>query len=259
MKIVKVIVLYFLFFISTVFAQKKTFVGFEFGVNKDFYVTSQKLSTVRNLPSISSKFGFIVEQQITNRFFLELGISYKKYKHLFEYKVSGGGLAFWTELPISIFTLQMPLRLKYAFQLRNEKWSLKPYIGYCYLLNKELNNGYNRKGSFSVIENGSDTNKVIYNYYNSYYKSVSLLEVGLNVDFRLNKHAVFFGSVSNYFGFVKLDKLNIKFYNNSDLINATTVQTSGSYFNLSFGFKYEMAHLIPKKRKEINSIDKLDR
>ncbi len=238
------VTLLFAFTVTTILAQKKTYIGVEGAVNNDVYDIIDNGALLKKIPLITGYFGLNIRQDISPTVFLETGLLRKYYDEGIGFKSSPG----YTE-GNAITSWLIPLRLgtRISFlNLHKQKLYLVPVIGYVLGINSDY--GYGDGGEGGTVIYAKDT--ISYDVYSklSLTRTFPLLQTGMSVEFVFLR-AVLVSVTANYYtGFKNLIEQKINYSHNSVAYSASGL-SKGEIMSFGFAAKYPINNLWKSSKK----------
>jgi hypothetical protein len=225
------------------FGQNKTYFGIEAAVTGDFYKINDNGGEIKKTPFTSGLWGINIKQEITNKLFLETGLIRKYYSDGVNFKKISS-----TSTNNEFNAWFIPIRFGASINLKKNKIFIVPVIGYNFCINSNYGEVGGTGASGFVGE--SNGNKVTYSYTSNYnlVKTFSLLQTGIGIEFKLFKTASLSFYSNYYFGFKKINVLDIKYsINNSNTQSAEAISKSNM---TSFGVqvKYPISNFWTKSK-----------
>lgn len=202
---------------TSALSQGSTFLGIEGGINHDQYFIYDPCAVYEEADLLlSGRVGLNVSHTISESFMLESGLIIKFYNEGFQEIIpSFFGNAIISEEAFSAF--QIPLRLRYKYNLIKNRFFLATVLGYHLSINLD------------------------YKYNSQLYEKdiFSLIEAGIGFEYFINDHTAI-SLIPSYYGGFK------SFYEDEILTNCSTensiISSNGSYLSLTLGIKYRISN-----------------
>ena len=198
-------------------------------------------------PLISGLSGVHLRHNINNHLSLEYGFIFQDYIAHYDLKINDSfGI---TSYGNSFKILQVPLRIRWHFNLYRNKIFLSPLIGIHLAIHRAKEaksiSTYNTKRSSSI------TDSVFVTETGNYlHKVFPLLEAGLSLEFRIGKLGMLSLSGGYYAGLVKIYQLDIDYHLNNDPSSRVSSYTRGSCWNFGFCYNFCISELWKKRLED---------
>ncbi|NOZ45801.1 MAG: hypothetical protein GXO79_03365 [Chlorobi bacterium] len=237
---------------TSVFAQNKTYIGFDFGYKGDIYQFADYGNSLTAYPIPGSVYGFNLGQELKNSIIVESGI----------YKVNYWSSVMFKELSFgssgsSIDSWQIPFRLKTNINLYKNKISISPYIGYVLAFNQNYTSSRPNNASLgygsATITNSTDSISYYYDEFSNYKKVFSLIETGIALNYK-TKHGFQWSIITNYnTGLSKVIQQNVKYTINNQPEQKGNYVSNGDNFQVLIGLKYQISNIWQNKNERENN------
>ena len=233
---------------SFIFAQNKTYLGFDIGRKYDIYQSIDNGDALYTEPfTCCPVLGINLGQEINKTFTFETGIYLNSYGGGFGINGIGytGGNNF--------LAYQIPLRLKANLNIIEDKLRLVTTVGYTFAYN--LNPG--STGSGSIISTSTsqssgvmiDSSIVEYNYNVSQREYYGLLETGISIEYIFKNDIIIYLAANYLTGFKRMVEYDVKYTLNNQGEQNGKAFSNGDYYSIFLGLRYPISNIWNKKDK----------
>lgn len=213
-------------------AQRKTYVGIEFGVAGDIYRIEDTGDYLKTIPLVNALGGINLRQELNQRLFIEAGVILKYYWEGFgfkpiDYRGSSSSDNSWL----------IPVRL--GLNVYKERIRFVPVLGYSLGINPPFGYGI----GYGTQTSGSTEINYSYTENPNVSRIFSLVQTGIGIEFEVFKVLTCSVSGNYYFGFNNITQLDISYSVNGASPMTGTATSRGDYWNFGVGVKYPVGDL----------------
>ena len=227
----------------TIFCQKDTYIGLEFGPKFEIYQAIDNGDALYTQPFMYSPiFGARLGQELHKNFAIETGFYINDYGE--SYRLEG---AQGYGSSNAILAYQIPLRLKPRIRIIKKWLDLVGTIGYTFAINNDFGST-GRSGASITSNNFSWRTESESNY--SLARTYGLLETGLALEFHIIEPLSMHLSANYLKGFQRVVEADVTYWINADPPQTGQVFSNGDYYSVVFGLTYNISHLWREKDKQ---------
>jgi hypothetical protein len=229
------LVLFALVYSANLFSQKLTYFGIEGNVTQCFYKHQDKQGLFINQPVVFPSFGFSIGQEIKQNTYFETGFQFFQEwvgVRVKDYKTGNSTDA--------ATVLQIPLRLKYSYNLMDQKLFVTYSIGYLF--------GYNftyqsAGGAGQGMNDGTDSMRIVMEHHFSNKKFMSFFEGGISLDYRTKRNIIYSFGTFFTLGTENLSVTNFTYTHNEIIGKTGTIYGKGTNLRYAFSMKLPISNI----------------